>query len=72
MLFAGRRRYVERTCDSWWILSAVHGLVAPDDALEPYDVTLNDASRAERRSSEAVLHQLDDRVRLEPGDVVKL
>jgi hypothetical protein len=25
-LFVGRRRYVERTCDQWWILSAAHGL----------------------------------------------
>jgi hypothetical protein len=48
-LFAGRRRAVEATCDRWYVLSAAHGLVAPDQLLEPYDVTLNAASRAERR-----------------------
>jgi hypothetical protein len=48
-LFAGRRRAVEATCDRWYVLSAAHGLVAPNQLLEPYDVTLNAASRPERR-----------------------
>jgi hypothetical protein len=38
-LFAGRRRFVGRTCDDWWILSAEHGLVHPDDVLEPHPGT---------------------------------
>jgi hypothetical protein len=49
-LFVGRRRYVEFTCDLWWVLSAAHGLVDPDDCLEPYDVALKDQSRARRRA----------------------
>lgn len=36
-LFRGRRRYVELTCDRWFILSARHGLVEPEEILEPYD-----------------------------------
>jgi hypothetical protein len=40
-LFRGRRRYVEASCDRWFVLSALHGLVAPDEVLEPYDVTLS-------------------------------
>jgi hypothetical protein len=59
-LFRGRRAYVERTCERWLILSALHGVVRPDAVLEPYNVTLNDASQAERRSwATKVLRQLD-------------
>ncbi|HET6311145.1 MAG TPA: hypothetical protein VFH00_09110 [Candidatus Nitrosotalea sp.] len=48
-LFRGRRKYVERTCDRWFVLSAKHGLVDPDTVLEPYDQTLKNSGRAERR-----------------------
>ena len=59
-LFRGRRACVERTCERWFILSALHGVVRPDAPLEPYDVTLNNASQAERRAWAAtVLRQLD-------------
>ncbi|HLI44809.1 MAG TPA: hypothetical protein VKU92_10130 [Acidimicrobiales bacterium] len=62
-LFRGRVRYVRRSCDRWFILSALHGLVDPDAVLEPYDVTLNDASRQERREwNRRVLAQLRDRL----------
>src|SRR3954449_3905457 len=47
-LFDGRRRWVEQTCDRWFVLSALHGLVGPDEVLAPYDTTLKDASRPER------------------------
>lgn len=58
-LFVGRRRYVERSCNHWFVLSAKHGLVKPDTVLEPYDQTLKQATRAERRQwSEAVLRAL--------------
>jgi len=59
-LFRGRRAYVERSCERWLILSALHGVVRPEARLEPYDVTLNDASPAERRAwATRVLRQLD-------------
>jgi hypothetical protein len=48
-LFRGRRAYVDRTCSRWFILSAKHGLVDPEQVLEPYDMTLDDASAEERR-----------------------
>lgn len=38
-LFVGRRRWVEATCDRWFIPSAKHGLVDPAAILEPHDVT---------------------------------
>jgi hypothetical protein len=48
-LFVGRRGVVERSCDQWFILSALHGIVAPDEILAPYDHTLAGASRSEQR-----------------------
>lgn len=59
-LFTGRRRYVEESCDAWFVLSARHGLVRDDAPLEPYDETLNDQSaEAKRRWSDQVLASLD-------------
>jgi len=72
-LFAGRRHFVESSCDEWWILSAEHGLVHPGDELAPYDVTLKDAGRAQRRDwSAQVLASIDQRVRPRPGDVFEI
>jgi hypothetical protein len=72
-LFRGRRRFVERTCDEWWILSALHGLVHPEQTLEPYDVTLKVMPAARRRRWAAgVLSAVDDRIGVGPGDVVEL
>lgn len=42
-----------------FILSATHGLVRPDDQIDPYDVTLNTMSSAEIRAwSDGVFGQL--------------
>lgn len=72
-LFEGRRAYVERTCEEWWILSAAHGLVHPDQPLAPYDVTLKNAGRAQRRAwTQQVLHQLDELTQPGIGDVVEI
>lgn len=60
-LFEGRRRWVEQTCDRWFILSALYGLVHPDEVLEPYDQELTSASpRARRAWSDRVLQQLQE------------
>lgn len=59
-LFRGARGAVENTCDAWYVLSAEHGLVAPDDVLEPYEKTLTTASTTERRLwARRVLGQID-------------
>ena len=59
-LFTGRRRYVEQSCDAWFVLSARHGLVRSDERLEPYDETLNDQPADAKRSwAQAVLAGLD-------------
>jgi hypothetical protein len=39
-LFRKASAYAEQTCDRWYILSAKHGLIHPDQVLEPYDAKL--------------------------------
>lgn len=48
-LFSKSRAYVERTGETWFILSAKHGLLHPDETVEPYDLTLKRMPKAERR-----------------------
>jgi hypothetical protein len=48
--FIKARRYVENRAAPWFILSAEHGLVAPDDRIAPYDRTLIHVGRAARRA----------------------
>src|SRR5207302_7891522 len=48
-LWRGRRGYAEASGRPWLILSALHGLVMPDDVLAPYDLALADLSAVERR-----------------------
>ncbi len=72
-LFAGRRSYVEWSSDSWWILSAEHGLVHPDEVLAPYNRALGDASRLARRSwSNQLLTAIDERIQPRRGDVFEI
>ncbi len=40
-LFSKARGYVEATGAAWYILSAEHGLLSPDEVIEPYNKTLN-------------------------------
>jgi hypothetical protein len=62
-LFRGRRSFVERTCERWFILSAKYGLVDPQDVLSPYEQTLKTSSEAERRAwSRGVLDDLERRL----------
>lgn len=49
-LFRGRRAYVERTCDRWFVLSAKYGLVESETVVAPYDQTLTKASEPCRPS----------------------
>jgi hypothetical protein len=48
--FFRARAFVERTGCPWFILSAKFGLVSPDQAIPPYEQTLNDMPRAERQA----------------------
>lgn len=65
-LFKGRRRYVESSCDRWFVLSAKHGLVDPQEIIEPYDVALSQQTvMYQARWSDQVLRQLQEQL----GDV---
>lgn len=55
------RRYVERSGDPWFILSAKCGLLEPDRPISPYDETLMKA--ADRRAwARKVVSQMDERL----------
>lgn len=58
-LFRKMRAYAEREADRWFILSAEHGLVAPDTILSRYERTLAGAPQAARRGwAQRVLVQM--------------
>jgi hypothetical protein len=48
-LFRGLRAYAKAHADRWYILSAKHGLLHPEDRIGPYEKTLNNAGVHERR-----------------------
>jgi hypothetical protein len=73
MLFRGRRAWVERICDRWFVLSAKYGLVEPDCVLAPYDETLTGLPRAARRVwSGQVVQALEEALGDLSGVVVEL
>ncbi len=39
-LFAARRAYAEASGQPWFIISALHAAISPEQVIEPYDVTL--------------------------------
>lgn len=66
------RRYVETIGCPWFILSAKHGLVAPDQILAPYEQTLNTMAIADRRawacSVETQMEEQLGRLQMPSGD----
>ena len=61
-LFRLAVQYVSTRCGLWFVLSALHGLVEPDQVLEPYDVTLHGLKKAQRQQwAEGVVGQLRHR-----------
>lgn len=62
-LFLGRRRYAESKGVPWFILSAKHGLLAPDDEIDSYDVSLGDLTPDARSEwGNRVLSGVDQRL----------
>lgn len=60
-LFRGRRMFVERSCDRWFVLSAKHGVLAPEEPVEPYDETLVGKSPTQKKQwSGRVLIDLEE------------
>lgn len=72
-LFAKQRAYAERSGVPWFVLSAKHGLVAPDQVLAPYDLRLSDTSADYRRAWGArVVSQLLDAAGPLAGKVLEI
>jgi len=72
-LFTGRRNFVEQSCDEWWILSAEHGLVNPNDLLAPYDVTLSNAGKEEKeRWAARVVTAINQQIQPVRGDIFEI
>lgn len=40
--FRLKKEYAEKVCDSWYILSAKHGLISPEKEIEAYDRSVSD------------------------------
>jgi hypothetical protein len=47
-LFRGLRAYAEAHADAWYILSAEHGVLRPDDVIAPYEKTLTKMLKPDR------------------------
>jgi hypothetical protein len=47
-LFRHLRGYAEANADAWYILSAEHGLLRPEQVIAPYEKTLNTMRKADR------------------------
>lgn len=61
--FKKARAYVEARGMPWFILSAKHGLVRPEEVIAPYEQTLNKMPVIERRAwAEGVGRKLADHV----------
>ncbi len=58
-LFKKSRAYAEKFGDDWGILSAKHGVLYPDEMVEPYDLALQDLDR----------EKLEDWIRETNGDL---
>lgn len=62
VLFRKAAEYCKATYDTWYILSAKHGLLAPSDELSPYDCTLLGRPKSFRdKWGTVVLAQISER-----------
>ncbi|MBI5285320.1 MAG: hypothetical protein HY874_09525 [Chloroflexi bacterium] len=72
-LFRGRVQHAESISAPWWVLSAKYGLVASDDLIDDYDVSLVDASVEVRTKwANRVLQQIDDRIGFIAGKHIEI
>lgn len=60
-LFRKASAYAEATCVRWYVLSAKHGLIHPDEVVEPYNVKLGRATR-DPETNAPPIHQWAQRV----------
>lgn len=63
-LFRAARRHAETGYDAWWILSAKHHLVHPQQILAPYDATLGNFTDEQVRQW---ANRVDSEFRIDAG-----
>lgn len=68
-LFTKSARYVTGHADRWYILSALHGLLSPDDVIAPYDVRLGVNSDPVSVWARRTAGQLEQALRDVPAEV---
>lgn len=56
-LFFAARSYAQRRADQWFILSAKHGLLSPEEVITPYNESLLKQSEAQRQAWAADVHR---------------
>ncbi|MBK8064302.1 MAG: hypothetical protein IPK29_09830 [Betaproteobacteria bacterium] len=62
-LFDGARHFAETRCDSWFILSAKHGLLQPTEKVDPYNESLYQLDEAAQEDwARKVYGQLESRI----------
>jgi hypothetical protein len=59
--FIRARAYAETVGSCWYILSAKHGLVHPDQVIGPYEQTLNTMGVSERRNWACLVREQMDK-----------
>jgi hypothetical protein len=70
-LFKKKRAYVERYCDGWWVISAKHGLLDPEQVIQSYDLSLASLTPTDRyRWAFRVAEQVD--LQLERGTTIEI
>ena len=71
-LFRGRLAYAEAAGKPWFIMSALYGLVDPDEVVAPYDVSMRQLDRVQRTTlGEDVVEALERRVGSLAGSMVE-
>ena len=72
-LFRGRRAHAEATDVPWFIVSALHGLIEPDQVVAPYDVSIGSLDGAARTAlGESVVASLEQRLGSLAGSVIEI
>ncbi|MEO8488991.1 DUF6884 domain-containing protein [Pseudomonas sp.] len=56
-LFLAARSYAQQRADQWFILSAKHGLLSPEEVIAPYNESLLNQSEAQRQAWAADVHK---------------
>lgn len=70
--FGMARAYAEEHADQWFILSAQHGLLDPDEVIDPYEKTLTKMSSSNRVLWASKVVNGMDQIRLQGGTVLVL